>query len=41
MIGGHDYEDAWKGLVQAVDEFFGKDNILHAQHSRSWYIYKN
>lgn len=27
IIAGHDYDPAWKGVVQAVDEVLGKENI--------------
>ena len=28
IIAGHDYTIGWPGVVQAVDEFFGKNNII-------------
>jgi cephalosporin hydroxylase len=41
MISGHDYEERpWPGLVKAVDEFFGKENIEIDPRSWSWIYYK-
>lgn len=40
MVCGHDYELYWSGVVQAVDEFIGKDNIKMDTGSHSFIHYK-
>lgn len=37
IIGGHDYCDLWPGVIKAVDEKFGKDNIEWFKDS-SWLV---
>lgn len=40
MIGGHDYNYPWPGLIQAVDEFFGENTVTKAINSSAWYYFK-
>lgn len=39
MIGGDDFEPAWPGVVQAVEEIFGKDRVA-VYGKRHWGITK-
>jgi hypothetical protein len=39
IIAGHDYNHAYEGVIQAVDEIFGKDNIRLFPDS-SWMVKK-
>lgn len=39
LICGHDYAPAFPGVIQAVDEYFGKDNVQH--DGNIWYVFKN
>ena len=47
-IAGHDYNEEgiegteWLGVVKAVNEFFGKDNIkIHKVHAGTWIVKKD
>ncbi len=39
IIAGHDYIEAFPGVIKAVDEFFGKENII--RNGSSWILNKN
>ena len=36
IISGHDYSTTWKGVVKAVDELIGKDNITLKEGAWIW-----
>jgi len=40
IIGGDDYVDGWPGVIKAVNEFFGKENVK-IQGKQSWMVEKN
>jgi predicted O-methyltransferase YrrM len=37
ILAGHDYDEAWKGVIKAVDELLGEENI---KTNKSVYIYE-
>lgn len=37
ILSGHDYDESWQGVVKAVDELLGKENI---KNTKSIYIYE-
>lgn len=37
ILSGHDYDESWEGVVKAVDELLGKENI---KNTKSIYIYE-
>jgi len=39
ILAGHDYDNAWKGVIQAVDETLGKNNIKVRRST--WIYYKS
>jgi hypothetical protein len=41
MIGGHDYDHSWPGLIQAVNEFFGENVVIKDSNSSAWYYFVN
>ena len=43
VIGGHDYNiHDWPGVVQAVNEFFGEENVNNVKKDTwSWFVNKN
>jgi hypothetical protein len=38
FIGGHDYHKKWNGVMKAVDEVFGKPDLVFKDHS--WVVCK-
>jgi len=38
IIAGDDYHETWPGVVDAVNEIFGKDNVQ--VFNTTWYVYK-